>query len=69
MTLFDFVLKKVFYEQGYPAKSSTEYTYVGYIVVFQFIVSEDGRVGLTYEHSPAEGQPIASVVDHIFTYM
>uniref|UniRef100_A0A1B6MKJ0 Choline/carnitine acyltransferase domain-containing protein n=2 Tax=Graphocephala atropunctata TaxID=36148 RepID=A0A1B6MKJ0_9HEMI len=35
----------------------------------QFIVSEEGRVGLTYEHSPAEGQPIASIVDHIMAYI
>jgi len=35
----------------------------------QFIVNEDGGVGLTYEHSPAEGQPIASIVDHIMDYI
>ncbi|XP_046676146.1 carnitine O-acetyltransferase-like isoform X3 [Homalodisca vitripennis] len=35
----------------------------------QFLVSEEGRVGLTYEHSPAEGQPIASIVDHIMGYI
>ncbi|CAD5113815.1 DgyrCDS2979 [Dimorphilus gyrociliatus] len=30
----------------------------------QFIVSEDGQVGLTYEHSSAEGPPIVSILDH-----
>ncbi|XP_050675777.1 carnitine O-acetyltransferase-like [Leptidea sinapis] len=31
----------------------------------QFIVGEDGVTGLTYEHSPAEGQPIAVMTDFI----
>lgn len=35
----------------------------------QFIVSEDGYVGLTYEHSPSEGQPIAVMTDYIVNYM
>lgn len=35
----------------------------------QFVVSEDGLVGLTYEHSPAEGPPIVGVMDHILEYL
>lgn len=35
----------------------------------QFIVNRDGRVGLTYEHSPAEGQPIAVMMDFIVEYI
>ncbi|XP_054285113.1 carnitine O-acetyltransferase-like [Macrosteles quadrilineatus] len=40
-----------------------------YDKTIQFLVSQEGRVGLTYEHSPAEGQPIASIVDHIMSYI
>lgn len=29
----------------------------------------DGAVGLTYEHSPAEGPPITQMMDHIVDYM
>ena len=36
---------------------------------FQFIVGADGLTGLTYEHSPAEGQPIAVLTDFIIKYM
>ncbi|KAK7593027.1 hypothetical protein V9T40_007779 [Parthenolecanium corni] len=35
----------------------------------QFIVSRSGEVGLTYEHSPAEGQPIAIMMDYIVDYV
>lgn len=35
----------------------------------QFIVGADGVVGLTYEHSPAEGPPITSMMDHIVEYI
>ncbi|KAF2349978.1 Acyltransferase ChoActase/COT/CPT [Trinorchestia longiramus] len=35
----------------------------------QFIVGASGHVGLTYEHSPAEGPPIANLMDHIVDYM
>ncbi|XP_067001484.2 carnitine O-acetyltransferase isoform X2 [Anabrus simplex] len=31
----------------------------------QFIIGSDGELGLTYEHSPAEGPPIANLMDHI----
>ncbi|XP_065345556.1 carnitine O-acetyltransferase-like isoform X1 [Cloeon dipterum] len=34
----------------------------------QFVFGPDGEVGLTYEHSPAEGQPIAVMMDHIVNY-
>lgn len=34
----------------------------------QFIVGEDGIVGLTYEHSPSEGPPIANLMDYIVQY-
>ncbi|XP_045510869.1 carnitine O-acetyltransferase-like isoform X1 [Colias croceus] len=35
----------------------------------QFIVGADGLTGLTYEHSPAEGQPIAILTDFIINYI
>uniref|UniRef100_T1IJQ1 Choline/carnitine acyltransferase domain-containing protein n=1 Tax=Strigamia maritima TaxID=126957 RepID=T1IJQ1_STRMM len=35
----------------------------------QFIVGREGTVGLTYEHSPAEGPPIASLMDHVVKYV
>ncbi|CAH0726668.1 unnamed protein product, partial [Brenthis ino] len=35
----------------------------------QFIVGADGITGLTYEHSPAEGQPIAVLTDFIIKYV
>lgn len=35
----------------------------------QFIVGADGVTGLTYEHSPAEGQPIAVMTDYIVNYI
>ncbi|KAK9888430.1 hypothetical protein WA026_000678 [Henosepilachna vigintioctopunctata] len=35
----------------------------------QFLVGIDGIVGLTYEHSPSEGQPIAILTDHIVNYI
>ncbi|XP_067140741.1 carnitine O-acetyltransferase-like isoform X2 [Centruroides vittatus] len=35
----------------------------------QFIVGADGVVGLTYEHSPSEGPPIANLMDYIVQYM
>ncbi|RVE41560.1 hypothetical protein evm_013794 [Chilo suppressalis] len=35
----------------------------------QFIVGADGLTGLTYEHSPAEGQPIAVLTDYIINYI
>ncbi|KOB76887.1 Carnitine O-acetyltransferase [Operophtera brumata] len=39
------------------------------LVTFQFIVGADGVTGLTYEHSPAEGQPIAVMTDYIINYI
>lgn len=33
----------------------------------QFIINENGLNGLNYEHSPAEGQPIAVLADYINT--
>ncbi|XP_017776472.1 PREDICTED: carnitine O-acetyltransferase-like [Nicrophorus vespilloides] len=35
----------------------------------QFIVSEDGYNGLTYEHSPAEGVPIGVMCDFLVGYL
>lgn len=35
----------------------------------QFIVNENGLSGLNYEHSPAEGQPIAVLADFITTQL
>jgi carnitine O-acetyltransferase len=34
-----------------------------------FIVGTEGEVGLVYEHSPAEGPPIANMMDFIVQYM
>ncbi|KAJ8346405.1 hypothetical protein SKAU_G00278060 [Synaphobranchus kaupii] len=34
----------------------------------QFIIGEDGSCGLSYEHAPAEGPPIVSLVDHVVEY-
>ena len=38
-------------------------------VCLQFVISKDGIVGLTYEHSPSEGQPIAVMTDYLVDYM
>lgn len=35
----------------------------------QFIINENGLSGLNYEHSPAEGQPIAVLADFINTQL
>lgn len=35
----------------------------------QFVVGSEGEVGLTYEHSPADGPPIAAMMDYIVTYL
>lgn len=40
-----------------------------YDKTIQFIVGKKGAVGLTYEHTPAEGPPIANLMDHIMDYM
>ncbi|XP_068191401.1 carnitine O-acetyltransferase [Antennarius striatus] len=34
----------------------------------QFIVGEDGTCGANYEHAPAEGPPIVTLIDHIVEY-
>ncbi|XP_071948484.1 carnitine O-acetyltransferase-like isoform X2 [Antedon mediterranea] len=34
----------------------------------QFIVGPNGACGLQYEHAPAEGPPIATLLDHTLTY-
>ncbi|KRY82226.1 Vesicular acetylcholine transporter unc-17, partial [Trichinella pseudospiralis] len=35
---------------------------------FQFIFTEDGRCGVNYEHSVAEGMPMFKMVDHALNY-
>ncbi|KAF2897173.1 hypothetical protein ILUMI_09001 [Ignelater luminosus] len=35
----------------------------------QFVLGTDGIVGLTYEHSPSEGGPIAVMVDYIYQFI
>lgn len=35
----------------------------------QFIINENGLNGLNYEHSPAEGQPIAVLADYVNTQL
>ncbi|KAL0965110.1 hypothetical protein UPYG_G00276920 [Umbra pygmaea] len=34
----------------------------------QFIIGEDGSCGVIYEHAPAEGPPIVSLIDHVVAY-
>lgn len=31
----------------------------------QFFVNEDGNGGMTYEHTPAEGPPLARLLDYV----
>ncbi|KAG0719922.1 Carnitine O-acetyltransferase [Chionoecetes opilio] len=40
-----------------------------YDKTIQFIIGKKGVVGLTYEHTPAEGPPIANLMDHIMDYI
>ncbi|KAK2719245.1 carnitine O-acetyltransferase-like isoform X3 [Artemia franciscana] len=40
-----------------------------YDKTIQFIVGMTGEVGLTYEHSPAEGPPVATMMDHIMQFI
>uniref|UniRef100_A0A4D5R9U8 Carnitine O-acetyltransferase n=1 Tax=Scolopendra viridis TaxID=118503 RepID=A0A4D5R9U8_SCOVI len=40
-----------------------------YDKTIQFVIGTDGEVGLTYEHSPAEGPPIANLMDYIMDYV
>lgn len=40
-----------------------------YAICHQFIIGKKGAVGLTYEHTPAEGPPIANLMDHIVNFM
>lgn len=35
----------------------------------QFIISEDGVCGVSYEHSPAEGIVVIELSEHLFRYM
>nr|XP_022914216.1 carnitine O-acetyltransferase-like isoform X1 [Onthophagus taurus] len=37
-----------------------------YDKTIQFIIGQDGLVGLNYEHSPSEGQPVAVISDYIY---
>jgi len=34
----------------------------------QMIVDQNGGVGLVYEHSPAEGPPVAAMLDYVYEY-
>lgn len=34
----------------------------------QMIVDQNGGVGLAYEHSPAEGPPVAAMLDYVYAY-
>ncbi|KRT83273.1 hypothetical protein AMK59_3062, partial [Oryctes borbonicus] len=40
-----------------------------YDKTIQFVIGQDGIVGLTYEHSPSEGQPIAVMTDYLVEYI
>ena len=35
----------------------------------QFVIGNDGEVGITYEHSPAEGPPIANLSDQAVEFL
>ena len=35
------------------------------LFLFQFLVSEDGHCGLCYEHSAAEGPPVAVLLNYV----
>lgn len=35
----------------------------------QFVIGTDGEVGISYEHSPAEGPPIANLSDHAVDFL
>jgi len=35
----------------------------------QFVIGFDGSCGLTYEHSPAEGPPVAALMDYCIDYI
>ncbi|KAK5646739.1 hypothetical protein RI129_005203 [Pyrocoelia pectoralis] len=35
----------------------------------QFVIGCDGVLGITYEHSPSEGQPIAYMVDYLYNFI
>ncbi|XP_013776464.1 carnitine O-acetyltransferase-like [Limulus polyphemus] len=35
----------------------------------QFIVGEDGVLGLNFEHSPADGPPVANLMDYVMDYI
>ena len=52
----------------YIPRNDMDY-YINTRYTFQFIVGEQGINGLTYEHSPAEGQPIAVLTDYILGYI
>ena len=39
------------------------------IVLFQFIVCEDGACGLNYEHSASEGIAVVQLIEHLLKYM
>lgn len=39
------------------------------VLLLQFVIGNDGITGLTYEHSPSEGQPIAVMTDFLVTNM
>lgn len=50
-------------------KLSLIHVLVLFLLLPQFIIGKKGAVGLTYEHTPAEGPPIANLMDHIFDFM
>lgn len=35
----------------------------------QFCIGENGMSGLTYEHSPAEGPPVAALMDFVMDFV
>ncbi|XP_063902174.1 carnitine O-acetyltransferase-like isoform X2 [Zophobas morio] len=57
--------RQLIYGGGSSANAANRW----YDKTVQFVVSEDGIVGLTYEHSPSEGQPIAVMTDYIMDHI
>ncbi|KRZ03485.1 Vesicular acetylcholine transporter unc-17, partial [Trichinella zimbabwensis] len=59
--------------KDHPASSSLSYMISTvknrwFDKTFQFIFTEDGRCGVNYEHSVAEGMPMFKMVDHALNY-
>ncbi|KAF6034717.1 hypothetical protein EB796_006976 [Bugula neritina] len=57
--------RQMLYGDGTKASSTNRW----FDKTLQFVVGRNGNIGLNYEHSPAEGPPIAALLDHIQDYI